>query len=272
MTQTLQAVRRIVMTSVFALTACSIASATDPTPLRYVTNDAFGLGERLEYSVGYKFITAGYAVFQVGKEPVMVKERPCYDIRFDVASLTSLEFLYKVRDRYRTKVDIDGLFPWRFEQTIREGGYSKDFTASFDQVENRAITTEGTFKIPPFVHDVVSALYHVRTYNLRDMKKGDVIQMQNFFDRETHDLQIKVLGRQKIEVEAGTFNTIVIEPIIKQGGLFKSEGRILIWLSDDDRKIPVKVSSKILIGTVDAELTAYKGLRGPLTSKVAGPN
>lgn len=248
------------------------ASATDPTPLRYVKNDAFGFGERLEYSVGYKFITAGYAVFQVGKEPVMVNDHKCFDIRFDVASLTSLEFLYKVRDRYRTMVDIDGLFPWKFEQTLREGGFSKDFSATFDQEKHSAVTTEGTFTIPPFVHDVVSALYHVRTYDLHNMKKGDVIKMQNFFDRETHDLQVRILGRQVIEVEAGTFNTIVIEPVIKQGGLFKSEGRILIWLSDDDRKIPVKVSSKILIGSVDAELTGYKGLRGPLTSKIADPD
>jgi hypothetical protein len=252
--------------------ACASATAVDPTPLRYVKNEAFGFGERLEYSVGYKFITAGYAVFQVGKEPIVTSNRKCYDIRFDVASLASLEFLYKVRDRYRTMVDIDGLFPWRFEQKIREGGFSKDFSATFDQEKNSAVTTEGTFKIPPFVHDVVSALYHVRTYDLSSMKKGDVIHMQNFFDRETHDLQIKILGREQIEVEAGTFKTIVIEPIIKQGGLFKSEGRILIWLSDDDRKIPVRVSSKILIGSVDAELTGYKGLRGPLPSKVAEPD
>ncbi|MDZ4745845.1 MAG: DUF3108 domain-containing protein [bacterium] len=255
-----------------ALAAYTTISAGDPTPLRYVKNEAFGFGERLEYSVGYKFITAGYAVFQVGKDPIVINEQNCYDIRFDVASLSSLEFLYKVRDRYRTMVDINGLFPWRFEQIIREGGFSKDFSAAFDQKGNSAVTTEGTFKIPPFVHDVVSALYHVRTYDLRNMKKGEVISMQNFFDRETHDLQIKVLGRQQIEVEAGTFNTIVIEPIIKKGGLFKSEGRIIIWLSDDDRKIPVKVSTKILIGSVDAELTSYKGLRGPLTSKVANPD
>lgn len=271
MTQNLHT-RRIATISIVALALCAVASAQDLKPLRAVSNEAFGFGERLEYSVGYKFITAGYAVFQVGKEPIVTNDRKCYDIRFDVASLASLEFLYKVRDRYRTMVDIDGLFPWRFEQTIREGGYSKDFAAKFDQEGHRAITTEGTFKIPPFVHDVVSALYHVRTYDLHNMKKGDVIKMQNFFDRETHELQIMVLGRQKISVEAGTFNTIVIEPIIKKGGLFKSEGRILIWLSDDDRKIPIKVSSKILIGTVDAELTAYKGLRGPLTSKVANPD
>lgn len=239
----------------------------DPSMLRYVPNDAFGFGEYLEYNVGYKFISAGQASFTVGKEPVTVNGRKCYDIRFDVASLKSLEFLYKVRDRYRTLVDIDGVFPWKFEQHIREGGFTKDFTASFDQIAHSAVTTEGTFPIPPFVHDIVSAFYYIRTFDLKKYKAGDVIYLQNFFDRETHDLQVKVLGRQKVTVEAGAFNCVVIEPIIKSGGLFKSEGRILIWLSDDDRKIPVKVSTKILIGSIDAELTSYKGLRGPLTGR-----
>lgn len=236
-------------------------------PLRYVANDAFGFGERLEYRVGYKFITAGTAVFSVGKDPVQVSGRPAYDIRFDVESLKSLEFIYRVRDRYRTLVDVDGVFPWKFEQSIREGGYARDYAAAFDQHENKAITSDGTFDTPPFVHDIVSAFYYVRTFDLARMKKGDEISLKNFYDKETHDLRVRILGRQSVTVEAGVFNCVVIEPMVKQGGLFKSEGRILIWLSDDDRKIPVKVSTKILIGTIDAELTGYRGLRGPLTSR-----
>lgn len=236
-------------------------------PLRYVANEAFGFGERLEYRVGYKFITAGTAVFSVGKDPVHVSGRPTYDIRFDVESLKSLEFIYRVRDRYRTLVDVDGVFPWKFEQSIREGNYARDYAAAFDQIENKAITTDGTFDTSPFVHDIVSAFYYVRTFNLAEMKKGDEIALKNFYDKETHDLRVRILGRQTVTVEAGVFNCVVIEPLVKQGGLFKSEGRILIWLSDDDRKIPVKVSTKILIGSIDAELTGYRGLRGPLTAR-----
>lgn len=260
------------LVALVALVLCTPSHVTvkagDPQPLRYVPNEAFGYGERLDYKVGYKFVTAGVAAFQVGKEPVYVDGRKCYDIRFDVASLKSLEFIYKVRDKYRTLVDVDGIFPWRFEQQIREGGFSKDFTATFDQVKNSAITTEGTFPVPPYIHDIVSAFYYIRTHDLSKLKKGDAILLQNFFDRETHELKVLVHGRQQIEVEAGVFNTIVVEPIIKSGGLFKSEGRILIWLSDDERKIPVKVSSKILIGSIDAELKSYRGLRGPLPSRV----
>ena len=238
---------RPLLAAAFIVFSASHIGADDPAILRYVPNEAFGLGEKLEYSVGYKFITAGKATFYIGKDPVNVNGRPCFDIRFDVISLSSLDFLYRVRDRYRTLVDIDGIFPWKFEQTIREGGYKKDYQATFDQVGHKAYTTEGTFDVPPFVHDIVSAFYLVRAVDIRKFKKGEVINLKNFFDRESHDLVVRVLGRQQVEVEAGTFNCIVVEPVIKSGSLFKFEGRLVLWLSDDDRRIPVKVSTKIPI-------------------------
>lgn len=235
---------------------------------RYVPNEAFGFNEHLDYRVGYKFITAGTASFDIQPNPIMVNGRPSYDIRFEVRSLESLEWLYKVRDRYRTVLDVAGIFPWEFNQTIREGNYSKDYKANFDQVKHIAKTSDGDFAISPYVHDIVSAFYYVRTQDLRQYTNGSIIPLKNFFDKENHDLGVKILGKQTVEVEAGKFRCIVIEPLIQQGGLFKSDGRILIWLSDDARKIPVKVSTKIPIGSIDAELTGYRGLRGSLDAKL----
>ena len=85
-------IRPLIIISLLSLAAIQIA-AEDPNMMRFAVNEAFGLGERLEYDVGYRFIKAGTAVFSVGKEPVNVNGRPCYDIRFDVMSLSSLDFL-----------------------------------------------------------------------------------------------------------------------------------------------------------------------------------
>lgn len=236
--------------------------------MRYQPNEAFGFGERLEYDVGYKFISAGTAVFQVDKEPQLVNGRPCFKVTFGVASHKSLEFIYKVRDSYVTFIDVDGMFPWRFEQHIRENKYSKDFVATFDQENHKAMTTEGKFDIPPFVHDIVSAFYYMRTIDLSHARKGDEFKLNNFFDREVHSLVVKVLGRQRIEVDAGTFDCVVIEPKIAKGSPFGFDGRLVMWMSNDDRKIPIKVSTQIPIGSIDAELRNYRGTRGPINAKV----
>ncbi len=240
---------------------------------RYVPNEAFGFGEILEYEVGYKFIVAGKGGFRIMPDPVYRHGRPCYDIRFRVQSLESLSKLYRVDDRYQTLMDVAGLFPWEFEQHVREGNYRRDFQAKFDQVENIAIAgkvgkEKETYDVPKYVHDIVSAFYHVRAIDLSDKKKGEVFELKQFFDDTTYTLGVKILGRQEIKVKAGKFKCLVIEPLVVEGGLFESEGQILIWLTDDERKIPVKVATKILIGYVGAELVHYEGVRGSIDAKL----
>lgn len=235
--------------------------------LRVVPNSAFGNGEKLSFNVGYKFITAGNATMQIGRNPVTVAGRPCYEVRFDVKTTESFDKVFKVRDRYATYLDVDGIFPWRFEQTVREGKYSRDFSANIDQKGNVAKTTEGSFRVPPFVHDILSAFYYTRAMNLGRMAKGQSFSMKNFYGKQTYDLRVKVLGKERVKVDAGTFDCIIVEPMVQEGGLFKSEGRIIVWLSDDALKIPVKVSAKVPIGAIEGRLTAYEGLRGPLSAK-----
>lgn len=253
---------------IVATTLMAVYVPSDAPPLRYTTNEAFGVGERLTYDVGYRFISAGTAVFDVAKDLTYINGRPCYKVTFVTASHKSLEFIYRVRDTYRTYLDVDGIFPWKFEQHIRERNYSKDYTAEFDQVNHKATTPDGTKDIPAYVHDIVSAFYFIRTHDLKSKHAGDVIALQNFFDGKTHDLNIYIRGRERIEVDAGVYDCVVVEPRIASGSPFGFKGKLTLWLTDDDRKIPVKVSTEIPIGSIDAELKQYQGTRGPITAKV----
>jgi len=246
----------------------SANSKSENLQFRSLKNDAYYYGERLEYSVMYSFLKAGTGYFHILPRPVYHNNRECYDIRFQVNSLKSLEWIYKVSDAYQTALDIEGLFPWEFKQKMREGGYKKDYKATFDQINNYAITSDKKFKVPEYVHDIVSAFYYVRTLDISSMPKGSILKLQNFFDDSTWSLGVKYLGKQTIEVRAGKFRCIVIEPLVTEGGLFKSEGKILIWLTDDENKIPVKVSTKILNGSVAAELDKYSGLKNPAKAKI----
>lgn len=272
--------RRAGFLGLAAVTAVAVSglmsSAPESTPalnayadgaLRYVPNTAFGFGERLTFDLGYKFITAGEAVMQIGEKASTVSGRPTYEAKFDVKTTSSFDKVFKVRDRYVSYIDVDGIFPWRFEQMVREGKYSRDFAANIDQRGNMAKTTEGSFKVPAYVHDILSAFYYVRAADLKSMKKGQSFTLKNFYGKKTHDLRVKVLGRERVEVDAGTFDCVVVEPMVTEGGLFKSEGRIIVYLTDDDRKIPVKVSTKVVIGSIDGSLTKYSGTRGPIAAK-----
>jgi hypothetical protein len=234
---------------------------------RTVRNEAFSVGEYLAFDVNYGPITAGDAILWIPSFD-SVAGRQTFRVQFTVNSVGSFAWVYKVEDRYLTFIDVQTLAPWRFEQHLREGNYRRDFIAEFDQRSRRVRTTEGDHDVPEYVHDIMSAFYYTRTLNLSAMKPGERITLHNFYKDSTYVLDVKFLGRQELEVEAGTFRTVVIEPLVKEGGLFKSEGRIVVWLTDDERKIPVRVNTPIVIGSIDAELREYRGLAGPLQSRI----
>lgn len=233
---------------------------------RKIENKAFTVGEKLTYEVNYGFITAGYAEYSIPKIS-RIAGRDVYNVTFNVSSVPTFDPFYKVRDHYETYLDVEGIFPWRFEQHIREGGYSRDFSAFFDQRKGKAKTSEGSYDIPKYVHDIVSALYLGRTFDYTKMKEGDKVHLENFYKDKTYPLDIVYKGRETVSVKAGKFDCIILEPLVQEGGLFKNEGSIIIWLTNDELKIPVKVKTKVLIGSIDAELSSYSGLAGELKAK-----
>ena len=250
------------LTSIYSISQ----TKTNEGEFRVLENKAFIVGEKLTFDVDYGFVTAGVAVMQI-PQIKKISGREAYHITFEVNTVPSFDVFYKVRDRYETYVDIEGLFPWRFEQHIREGGYTRDFSAFFDQRKGKAKTSEGEYEIPKYVNDIVSAFYYARTLDYSSMKVNDLIHLHNFYKNKVYDLDVKYLGKETVEVPAGTFECIIVEPLVKEGGLFKHEGNIIVWLTDDELKMPVKVRTKVVIGHVEAKLTKYEGLAGELASK-----
>lgn len=241
-------------------------SQTKP-PLRTVEQNSFSVGEELFFDVDFGFITAGKAKMSIPRYAVM-DGRKCYYIQFTVNSTGFFDNFYKVRDKYESYLDADGLFPLKFIQTIREGSYKRDFNAVFDHEKRTATTPDGVYKIEPFVQDVLSAFYFMRTYDYSGFRPGQKVYLKNFYKDSTYVLTVKYLGKQTIDVEAGTFNTILLEPIMKEGGLFKASGRIIVWITDDEKRVPVQVDAQIPIGSITSELTSYKGLASPIRARV----
>src|SRR5512140_1932953 len=213
----------------------SAASAIPPQPppftYRKIENNAFGVGERLSFSVNYGFINAGDAVMSIPSYDT-VEGRRCYRVEFSVTSLQSFAWVYKVEDHYLTFIDVDAIAPLKFEQHIREGTYRRDFVAEFDQARHIAKTTEGQYHIPDYVHDIMSAFYFVRTIDFSNYLPGETTTLYNFYKDTSYTVVVRFLGGQELEVAAGPFKTVVVEPRVREGGLGKSEGRIVSWLSD----------------------------------------
>ncbi|MCX7877703.1 MAG: DUF3108 domain-containing protein [Ignavibacteria bacterium] len=236
------------------------------------TNNAFTFGERLSFEVNYGFITAAEAFMTVSSSPFIYNGRETYEINFEVNSRPGFDPIYKVRDNYKTFIDVQGFFPWRFEQHIREKNFTRDFEATFIQESLKVYTKvnyveDKVYHSPyEYVQDLISAFYYARTLDWRNKKAGDVVTVNYFYKDSFYPLEIRFEGREDVSVEAGDFRTFILRPMLREGFTSKTSD-IYVYLTDDERKIPVKVKMKIVIGSLVAELTDYSGLNGPLDAK-----
>jgi len=239
----------------------------DENKLRTSSNNAFTVGENLNYDVYYGPIVAGSATIAVPSYE-SYSDRKCYRLEFTMHSAKFFDLFFKVRDSYYSLMDVSGLFPWKFEQHVREGGYKRDFTAWFDQRNHTAKSSEGgPYDISPYTQDIVSTFFYARTLNYDTMKAGQEVHFSNFYENKVYPLDVRFLGNQDLRTKAGKFHCQEIEPIIVKGGLFRNTGKILIWITDDSLKLPVKVQTQVVIGSVSAELVSYSGLHGTLAAK-----
>ncbi|MCR4439832.1 MAG: DUF3108 domain-containing protein [bacterium] len=227
-------------------------------PLRVVANTAWNVGEELTFSLRYGPVLAGSATFAV-RDTVRLNGSLCYHIRAEAQTNRVFSSIYRVRDVAESFVDVRGIFPWRFDKHLREGKYRADRITMYDQHRNLAVTGKDTLKVPPFVQDVISMVYFLRT---QPLAIGDTLSVPNHADRKVYDLKVAIHRRERVRVAAGVFDCLVVEPFLLDGsGVFKHEGRILVWMSEDSRRIPVQLKSKVVVGTVTAELEQIRGAK-----------
>jgi hypothetical protein len=213
------------------------------------------IGEYFQFSVSWSGINAGSALMQV-QNWQWVNGHRTWRIVSKTESNSFVSKFYKVRDRVETSIDAESLYSRRFEKHLREGGYKHDSVVDFDQEDQTARYDDGKIlDVPPRVHDVLSAFYYVRTQPLPD---GATISIPAHDNKKSYDLEVHVLRRERIEVPAGKFDCVVVEPVLKSEGIFKSKGQILVWLTDDNRRLPVKVTSKVAIGSISVSLVEYR--------------
>ncbi|NIM19424.1 MAG: DUF3108 domain-containing protein [Candidatus Latescibacteria bacterium] len=222
----------------------------NPTP-QYIS---FGEGEKFVYSIQYGIISAGEATLEI-RNIAYIDSVPCYHIISDARSNRVFSKFFKVRDRFESFMDTLSLTSLYYEKHLREGKYRKDEAVKFDQSAHKAIYKDRVVSIPPRTQDVLSALYYVRALPL---ELGQSFAVANHTNGKNYPLVVKVLRREQISVEAGTFDCIVVEPLLRSAGLFKHKGRLTVWLTDDKYRIPVLMQSKVVIGAISAVLKEYE--------------
>lgn len=215
--------------------------------------------EILHYDLSWTGIPVGSALQSITREGGDIR------IRASFASNSWLSRIHRVDNAIETTLrPAAGFFPGEvqeFHLRLTEGPLQRDRRITFDHRRNIArfrdhITgEEGTASIEPGTTDVTTAFYHARVLPL---VPGDSFELPVIDGKEPYRLTVRVLRRESINTIFGKTPTIVVEPLIRPEGTFEGKRGVTLWVTDDRRRIPVRIRTKVTVGSVTASLVAME--------------
>jgi len=251
--------------SVFTINAQIIAT--------FSNNSAFDYGEELTYKLRYSLyfnINVGEAKLTVSSEPKIIGNKAHYHLIGEGKSYKFYDAFMKIRDRYESFVNTSNFLPSASIRVLNEGGYHFDDYTVYNHYKLQAKNKKGqVHKMGINSQDILSGIYLARTLDYSNAKKGDSFMMNVFIDDTNYVLGMRYLGKETIKGKDGnTYKCLKLSPILIVDRVFKTQNAMILWVSDDKNKIPVKVYSAINVGAIYVDLFQYKGLKNPFQAKL----
>jgi len=239
-------------------------------------NEVFREGEEIIYTVSYNWgpvwVDAGLVTFSATKENYFGKT--AWHFKSTGKTFASYDFFYKVRDYYDSWADPISFRSLGFRRYIYEGGYTLVNTMTFDYDRSRIISnTKGnnnpvrydTLKFTPCTFDMLTAVYFTRTLDLEKMNLNEKREVSLIIDDGFYNIYVRSLGKETVENTDGKMyrcNKFAAKMV--EGTIFRGDEDVLVWVTDDANKVPIRIEAKIIVGTVKAYLKEAKGLRNPV--------
>ncbi len=223
----------------------------------------FEPGEKLTFNLRWGVFSAGTAVLEV--HPMReYNNQEVYHFSLTVRTNSFVDRIYKVRDRIDAFADSGVQGSAYYKKKQREGRHERDIEVIFDRENGKAQYSnfgkkDDPIEIEPRTYDPLSAFY---AFRMMPIEENSSVEM---FVTDGKKLQLgegRVGGRDTIRVPAGEFETVLVEPDMRDvGGVFEEsdDATLRIWVTDDERRLPVRLSSKVAVGSFYADLIEIDG-------------
>ena len=225
----------------------------------------FQPGEKLTFQLSWTIIPAGESILEVLPMET-IDGIKAYHFLLTATSNAFVDIFYKVRDRIDAYVTADVTHSILYKKKQREGKSVRDIVVNFDWQHKKAQYTNFKEKLAPIEilpgsFDPLSAFYFIR---LVDFKGKSTIERPITDGKECIIGRLSIIKKETIHLKTGTYDTYLIEPELKHiGGVFEKSknAKIQLWVTADKRKIPVKIKSKVAVGSFVGELVSATGLK-----------
>jgi hypothetical protein len=216
----------------------------------------FGVGEEARYRVSYNVIgRVGTGTMQIAGVDT-VRGRPAYHVLFTLRGGVPLA---RVDNRFESWMDVAGIHALRFQQNTRELRFRREREREFFPAERRwtghtnGRPETGTLGTGSPLDDT-SFLYFVRTLPL---EVGREYSFNRYWNEAGNPVRLRVLRRERVTVPAGTFNTIVVQPIIQTSGMFSDGGEAEVYFAEDGARQVVMLRARVSFGTLQMQLEEF---------------
>ncbi|EGV42226.1 DUF3108 domain-containing protein [Bizionia argentinensis JUB59] len=230
---------------------------------------AYGTGEWFRFKMSYSgWMKAGEATLSVNDS--YYKGKPVYHVVGKGWTTGAVSWFFKVEDQYESYFDKNLNVPYKFIRNINEGGHTKNIEIEFDQDKNKAYVhnikhdSKKSFDTKPNIQDMVSTFYYLRNnLDIDNLKVNDEVKVDMFFDEENYGFKLKYLGTEVLTTSFGKVHTLKFRPYVMAGRVFKEEESLTLWVSNDKNRIPLRIQANLAVGSLRADLDAFKGLKHP---------
>lgn len=230
-----------------------VVAAREALPKDQLFPVPFAEGETLVYTIAWLKIEGGGMTLKTTRE--MTSDGvPLHRISLTATSNEYVSKFYPVRDLYETWVDARDFQPLRFEKHAREGRYESDEVEEFDLGRRIGSWRDDRTPLPSRIQDIISSFYFLRA---QPLVVGSDVRVDMFSRGKIYKLKASVVEKEKVETEAGVFDAFKVQPQLRENETTedRNRGKLFLWFSDDERRLPVMAKTVMPIGSVTARLT-----------------
>ena len=211
------------------------------------------VGEELKYSAGFRLFPAGNAILSLTSDSLNGK--PAFLLATSVNTNSFLDAFYTVRDETLSWLNIMDFSLLKAVKTIREGKYHRNHSIHTIG-DSLLIWNKKYFTITEPVYDPIAFIYFLRSQKL---SLGDTFHFLSASEKKIRKVDVNITGKESINVSAGSFDCLKVEPVSPDGvPLLKNNGELRVWLSNDNKRLPVKIEMKTNVGTMVMKLKEIK--------------
>ena len=211
------------------------------------------VGEELHYSAGFRLFPAGNAILSLKSDSLNGKLT--YLLSTSVKTNSFLDNFYEVRDETLSWLNVEDFSLLKAVKKIREGKYHRNHSAHISG-DSLLIWNKKYFTITEPVYDPIAFIYFLRSQKL---SLGDSFHFLSAGEKKVREVWVNITARESIKVPAGDFDCLKVEPVSPDGkSLLKNNGELRVWLSNDNKRLPVKIEMKTNVGTMVMKLKEIK--------------